>query len=38
VLPPLQIVHTPADLLRLIEQGNTVRRVASTNLNDTSSR
>lgn len=32
------IVRTPDDLLRLIEQGNTVRRVASTNLNDTSSR
>lgn len=32
------IVRTPADLLRLIEQGNTVRRVAATNMNEMSSR
>lgn len=32
------IVRDSADLLRLINQGNTVRRVASTNMNDQSSR
>ena len=33
-----QIVRDAADLFRLIEQGNTVRKVAATNMNDTSSR
>jgi hypothetical protein len=35
---PLQIVKNSSDLLRLLEQGNTVRRVASTNMNERSSR
>lgn len=34
----LQIVRDSNDLLKLITQGNTVRRVASTNMNDQSSR
>lgn len=32
------IVHTPEELMRLIEQGSTVRRVAATGLNEASSR
>lgn len=32
------IVRDSADIMRLIEQGNTVRRVAATNMNDQSSR
>ena len=32
------IVRSPAELLKLIDQGNTVRRVAATNMNDQSSR
>ena len=32
------IVKTPEDIMRLIEQGNTVRRVAATNMNEQSSR
>ena len=32
------MVYNYADVMRLIDQGNTVRKVAATNMNETSSR